>query len=74
MTTKGIYKRGNIYWIRFTGPDEKIKFETSRSHRNKMWKLYLQKEGMRFRKADILLQSLSGDTLLMNLHIDMIIL
>ena len=30
MATKEIYKRGNIYWIRFTGPDDKIKFESSR--------------------------------------------
>lgn len=35
MSTKGIYKRGNNYWIRFTGPDEKIKFESSHSHRKK---------------------------------------
>jgi integrase len=35
MATKGIYKRGNIYWIRFTGPDDKIKFESSRSQRKR---------------------------------------
>ena len=35
MTTKGLYKRGNVWWIRFTGHDEKIKFESSRSHRKK---------------------------------------
>jgi hypothetical protein len=43
MTTKGIYKRGNIYWIRFTGPDEKIKFETVRSHRKKDAEVLLAK-------------------------------
>jgi integrase len=35
MTTKGIYKRGNNFWIRFSGPDGKIKFESSRSHRKR---------------------------------------
>ncbi len=35
MKTKGIYKRGNNYWIRFKGPDDKIKFESSRSHRKR---------------------------------------
>jgi integrase len=29
--TKGIYKRGNIYWIRYAGPDGKTRFESSRS-------------------------------------------
>lgn len=28
---KGIYKRGNIYWIRYAGLDGKIKFESSHS-------------------------------------------
>ena len=35
MSTKGLYKRGNIYWIMFTGPDDKTKFESSRSHRKR---------------------------------------
>ena len=35
MATKGLYKRGNIYWIRFKGPDEKIKFESSQSHKKR---------------------------------------
>jgi hypothetical protein len=35
MATKGIYKRGNIYWVRFTGSDDKTKFESSRSHRKR---------------------------------------
>ena len=35
MGTKGIYKRGNVWWIRFTGPDDKTKFESSRSHRKR---------------------------------------
>lgn len=28
---KGLYKRGNVYWIRYAGPDGKIRFETSKS-------------------------------------------
>ena len=35
IATKGIYKRGNNFWIRFTGPDDKTKFESSRSHRKR---------------------------------------
>lgn len=29
--TKGLYKRGNIWWIRYTGPDGKKRFESSMS-------------------------------------------
>jgi integrase len=29
--TKGIYKRGNIYWIRYAGPDGKTRYESSQS-------------------------------------------
>ncbi len=29
--TKGIYKRGNVWWIRYTGGDGKKRFESSRS-------------------------------------------
>jgi hypothetical protein len=28
---KGIYKRGNIYWIRYAGLDGKIRFESGNS-------------------------------------------
>ena len=35
MKSKGIYKRGSIYWISFAGPEGKIRQETSRSHRKK---------------------------------------
>jgi len=27
---KGLYKRGNVWWIRYAGPDGKIRFESSR--------------------------------------------
>src|SRR2546426_106380 len=27
--TKGLYKRGNIWWIRYTGPDGKKRFESN---------------------------------------------
>src|SRR5712691_5585312 len=27
----GLYKRGNVWWIRYTGPDGRQRFETSRS-------------------------------------------
>ena len=30
--TKGIYKRGSIYWIRYTGGDGSKRFESSKSH------------------------------------------
>ena len=43
MTTKGLYERGNIWWIRFTGPDGKIKFESSRSHRKRDAEVLLAK-------------------------------
>ena len=29
--TKGIYQRGNIYWIRYTGCDSRKRFESSKS-------------------------------------------
>jgi len=29
--TKGLYKRGNIWWIRYTGPDGRKRFESSMS-------------------------------------------
>jgi len=29
--TRGIYKRGNVYWLRYAGPDGKIVFESSGS-------------------------------------------
>jgi integrase len=32
---KGIYKRGRIWWIRYAGPDGRIKFESSRSSSHK---------------------------------------
>jgi len=35
MATKGIYKRGNIWWIRFLGPDGKILQKTSGSHKKR---------------------------------------
>jgi hypothetical protein len=28
---KGLYKRGRVWWIRYAGPDGKIRFESSRS-------------------------------------------
>jgi hypothetical protein len=43
MATKGIYKRGNIWWIRFTGPDGKTKFESSRSHEKRNAEAFLAK-------------------------------
>ncbi len=30
-TLPGLYKRGNVWWIRYTGPDGRQRFETSRS-------------------------------------------
>ena len=30
-TLPGLYKRGNVWWIRYTGPDCRQRFETSRS-------------------------------------------
>lgn len=30
---RGIYKRGSIYWIRYAGPDGRIRFESSGSNR-----------------------------------------
>ena len=35
MATKGIYKRGNVWWIRFMGPEGKVRQETARSHRKR---------------------------------------
>jgi integrase len=43
MATKGLYKRGNVWWIRFTGPDGKVKFESSRSHKKKDAEVLLAK-------------------------------
>ena len=31
--TKGIYKRGNVYWIRYAGLDKRIRKESSGSHK-----------------------------------------
>ena len=43
--TKGIYKRGNIYWIRYAGSDGKIRFESSKSHSVKVaGKLLIQRK------------------------------
>ena len=28
---KGIYKRGSVYWIRYAGPDGKIRFESAKT-------------------------------------------
>jgi len=28
---KGLYKRGNTWWLRYAGPDGRIRFESSRS-------------------------------------------
>ena len=28
---KGLYKRGNVWWIRYAGPDGKVRFESSKS-------------------------------------------
>ncbi len=28
---KGIYKRGNVYWIRYTGVDGRTRYESSKS-------------------------------------------
>lgn len=33
MTPKGTYKRGRVWWIRYTGSDGKMHFESSGSHR-----------------------------------------
>lgn len=33
MDAKGIYKKGNIWWIRFKGPDDIKKFESSLAKR-----------------------------------------
>ena len=35
MATKGLYKRGTVWWIRFTGPEGKVRQETARSHRKR---------------------------------------
>ena len=43
MATKGIYKRWNVWWIRFTGPDDKTKFESSRSPRKRVAEALLSK-------------------------------
>jgi integrase len=32
---KGLYKRGHIWWIRYAGPDGKIRFESSKSSTSK---------------------------------------
>ena len=31
MAVKGIYKRGNVYWIRYAGPDGRMRHESSHS-------------------------------------------
>jgi len=48
MATKGIYKRGSIYWIRFTDSSNKTKFESSHSHKKRDAEALLAK-----RKAEV---------------------
>ena len=33
---KGVYKRGNVWWVRYAGPDGKIRRETSQSTQHKV--------------------------------------
>lgn len=46
---RGVYKRGNIYWIRYAGPDGKMVFESSRSSNEKEAEALLH-----IRKAEVL--------------------
>ena len=40
---RGIYKRGNVYWIRYGGPDGKIRYESSNSYRYRDAEILLTK-------------------------------
>ena len=42
---RGIYKRGEIYWIRYAGLDGKMRFESSYSKRFKYAQTLLTKRG-----------------------------
>ena len=45
---KGIYKRGNTFWIRYTGTDGKQVFETSKSD-----KIKVAQDLLKLRQADV---------------------
>jgi len=32
---KGLYRRGNIWWLRYAGPDGKVRYESSRTSSNR---------------------------------------